>query len=325
MREYGKKEAWRGIGFNCLKYGILVTVFGVITAVMLGMETSVMHTRYLLENPFYSISLGMAVLTLYILSYIKYDIFRTVRDFSPTVEGIIAATAFVGLTMPLTAIGILLIIVTIPEYSGIEKWLPDIKNRSHYELSELQRVTAELELSQNVKERSEVLIERLRNYDLFSGRSFNSMLGGVIYIAAREEEEPRTLDEISEAVREDKREIGKAYRYIGRQLDIRILPPDPVDFIERFTGKLGLENETALDAEQIVKDAAEQDLISGKSSKGIAAAAIYISAYKAGEPRSLNEMSNVLSITTVTIRERAKDLVQGLGIQEAPENLEDGG
>jgi len=301
---------------NCIVYGLVFIVFGLVSATLLDLEFSVMpFETFQQPEQLFLFLIPVAGLMLYSLRY------REVRTCSFRSEILVAAAAILGLSMPLTALGLFLLLITIPDYDGVEKWLPDIKDRSHYELSELQRVIAELDLSEDVKTSTEQLIERSRDRDLIAGRSFGSLLGGIIYVVARENKEPRTLDEISEAVREDKRDVGKAYRYVARELDLRILPPQPEQFVERFAAKLGLSEEVAIHAKEIIEKAKKKDIISGKSSKGIAAAAVYVSAHIEGEDRSLNEMSDILHITTVTIRERGKDLVQKLELEEAPENL----
>ncbi len=318
MTEYGRRAAWKNIGLNCILYGLTLTVFGLVLAALFQIAIPMTPSTYFMENPEHILVLAAPAIMLLAFNYFRKD----VRNCSFTSELIIAAAALFGLSMPLTAAGILLLAITVPDYEGVERWLPDIKDRSYYELSELRRVITELELSKDTQEKSEKIIEEARDKELISGRSFNTVLGGIIYIVAREEREPRTLDEISEAVREDKRDVGKAYRYIGRELELQIVPPRPEEFAERFSAKLGLSEEVALNSKELTRKAREKDLISGKSSKGIAAASIYIAAYQEGEKRSLNEMAEILNITTVTIRERAKDLVRELGLEEVPENLE---
>lgn len=59
------------------------------------------------------------------------------------------------------------------------------------------------------------------------------------------------------------------------------------------------------------------------SPTGIAAAAVYLAAYMKGEKRSLRETSDLLDVTTVTIRERAKDMIRELEIEDHPENFDE--
>lgn len=317
MSEYTKTDVYRYIGLQCLIYGLAALLVVISVGLYLKADISLWPDRYLMAGPMYIALVAIPV----ILIFAANHYFNEVRTFPTTYEAVIAIAAILGFGVPLTALGVLLIGITIPDYDGVERWLPDIKDRSYFELSELQNAVSELELSENVQLSAEQLLEQARDRNLMKGRSFSAILGGVIYIVARDEGEPRTLDEIAETVRSDKRDIGKAYRYIGRELDIRIYPPSPEDYLSWFAGKLGLSQEVEEGAENIVHLAKRENLVSGKSSKGIAAAAVYLSAYMEGEHRSLNEMSEVLNVTTVTIRERSKDIVKGLGLQDIPSNL----
>lgn len=71
----------------------------------------------------------------------------------------------------------------------------------------------------------------------------------------RKQGTPRTLDEISDASGIEKREIGRAYRYVARELGLRILPAKPQDYVPRFAGKLQLSGEVQARARNILKEA----------------------------------------------------------------------
>lgn len=314
---YGKREAWKTIGSNCVIYGATVLAVALSVGLLLQTTVPLRPDIYLSNMTFYALVVAVPALAVYSLR----KRFQEVSSCPPESEIAIAALAILGFSAPVTALGVLILAITIPDYEGVDRWLPEIKDRSHYELSKLQEAVYELELSEDVEARAEHLIEEMRDRELMKGRSFNSMLGGLIYIVARDEGEPRTLDEISEVVRAEKRDVGKSYRYIGRELGLNIIPPLPEDYLERFGEKLGLSDEVVETAKETVERAYDKNIISGKSSKGIAAASLYLSAYAEGEKRSLNEMSDVLSVTTVTIRERARDLRDALELENVPENL----
>jgi len=188
--------------------------------------------------------------------------------------------------------------------------------------SEIQRVVTELELSQESRNSSMQLLEEIRDKKLLRGREPKEIAGAIVYIVSRENNEPRTLNEVSEIVNTGKREIGKAYRKIGRNTNVQILPPQPSDFIDRFTDKLTLSEDVNQLAHFLVEKGSEKDFTSGMSPKGIAAAAVYLAAYIEDEKRTLNETSEILDATAVTIRERSKDFIKELGIEKYPENLE---
>ncbi|MFQ5910761.1 MAG: transcription initiation factor IIB, partial [Thermoplasmata archaeon] len=68
-------------------------------------------------------------------------------------------------------------------------------------------------------------------------------------------------------------------------------------------------------AVEILKDAADKELTSGRGPTGVAAAAIYVASILANERRTQREVADVAGVTEVTIRNRYKELTDKLGIE----------
>jgi len=206
------------------------------------------------------------------------------------------------------------------QYYRLTKWhkrLIKSKDRNlSFALSELQRIVSFLSLSHSAHERIARYYEQAVNKGLVRGRSIESVVAALTYVVSREFDSPRTLDEIAEASGEDKREIGRTYRYISRELDIRILPADPMTYVPRFCSMLGLSDRVQAKAIEILKKAKKFDLTSGKGPTGVAAAAIYVACVLLGEKRTQREVAESTSITEVTIRNRYTEIVKKLGIQD---------
>ncbi|MDY6769898.1 MAG: transcription initiation factor IIB, partial [Candidatus Nanohaloarchaea archaeon] len=154
---------------------------------------------------------------------------------------------------------------------------------------------------------------------LVRGRSMESVITALIYTVARKQGTPRTLDEIAESSGLEKREIGRTYRYVARELDLQIMPARPRDYIPRFAGELKLSGEVQARARKIIQNAREEDLLSGKGPTGVAAAALYVAAVLEEEKRTQREVADTVGVTEVTIRNRYKELVEELGLTEALE------
>lgn len=317
MSQYGKRAAWRKLGSSCLKYGMLGVMISLVGGFISGISVPLMPWMFLSDLILYSAVLAVPLLGFMYLEQTRND----VREFPFYWEAAVVALVILGFGVPVALIGALVLGATLPDYEGVERWLPNIEDRSVYELKSLQNVIVELELSEETHESAERMLERARNKGLMKGRSFNEILGGIIYIIARDHQEPRTLNEISEVLRISKRELGDSYRYVGRELDENIVPPHPEDYISWFAKKLDLNQDTADKAKEIANRATEENIISGKSSTGIAAAAVYIAADMMGEHRSMKDVSESLDITTVTIRQRGRELVEELDLDNPPKNM----
>jgi transcription initiation factor TFIIB len=203
----------------------------------------------------------------------------------------------------------------------LRKW--QIRTRVHssmdrnlaFAMSELDRLSSQLGIPRGVKETAAVLYRRAIEKKLIRGRSIEAMIAAAVYAACRERKVPRTLDEIARHSRVNRKELGRCYRLILRELEIIIPMASPVDFIPRFGTELILSGTTQRKAAEIVKMAREKGITAGKDPTGLAAAAIYISAILEGERRTQREIAEVAHVTEVTVRNRYKELVKELNLR----------
>ncbi len=206
------------------------------------------------------------------------------------------------------------------QYYRLTKWqkrLVESKDRNlSFALSELQRLVSFLGLPRSVHEEVAKKYEQAVDAGLVRGRSMESVIAALLYAVTRELGTPRTLEEISEASGVERREIGRTYRYIARELHIRILPAPPQDYVPRFASMLGLSDKVQAKAIRYLKLAKKNEVTSGKGPTGVAAAALYIAAVLEGEKRTQREIADAIGVTEVTIRNRFKELIEKLGIED---------
>ncbi len=183
-------------------------------------------------------------------------------------------------------------------------------------LAELKRVSSYLKLPKMVEEESARIYTLAVQRGLVRGRSMESVVAGSLYAACRRHDVPRTLDELSEASGIEKKEIGRTYRFITRELGISIMPSNPVDYIARFASSLKLSAETQSKSVEILEMAQKAELTSGRGPTGIAAAALYVAALIHGEKRTQREVADVAGVTEVTIRNRYKELLEKLDLEK---------
>jgi len=79
---------------------------------------------------------------------------------------------------------------------------------------------------------------------------------------------------------------------------------------------LGLGDKVQAKAIEVLEEAKKHDITSGKGPTGVAAAALYIAAVLNDEKRTQREVADVVGVTEVTIRNRYKEIVEKLGIEE---------
>lgn len=206
------------------------------------------------------------------------------------------------------------------KYFRLRKWQyrisTAIERNLKLALAELKRVSSFLKLPVSVEEESARIYTLAVQRGLVRGRSMESVVAGALYAACRRHDVPRTLDELSEASGIEKKEIGRTYRFITRELGISIMPSNPVDYIARFSSALKLSATTQSKSVEILELAQKNELTSGRGPTGIAAAALYVSALIHGEKRTQREVADVAGVTEVTIRNRYKELLDRLGLDK---------
>lgn len=199
-----------------------------------------------------------------------------------------------------------------------KKWqsrvLDATERNLRYSLSELKRLVSQMGLPESVEIDAAVIYRRAVAKGLVRGRSMEAVVAAALYTACRKQHTPRTLEEIAEVSGVDKREIGRTYRFICRELGIRILPADAKDFIPRFASELGLSSKAQAKAAKIIEMAREKEITSGKGPTGIAAAALYIAANLLGERVTQRQVADVAGVTEVTIRNRYSSITEKLGL-----------
>ena len=177
-------------------------------------------------------------------------------------------------------------------------------------LGEIDRMASALGLPENVRETASVIYRRALDEDLLPGRSIEGVSTSSVYAAARQAGVPRSLDEITDVSRVEKSEIARTYRYVVRELGLEVKPADPESYVPRFTSDLDLSEESERRARQLLQNAKEEGVHSGKSPVGLAAAAVYAAALLTNEKTTQAAVSEVADISEVTIRNRYHELLE---------------
>jgi len=180
--------------------------------------------------------------------------------------------------------------------------------------SELDRMASGMGLPRTVRETAAMIYRKAALKKLVRGRSIEGVTTAALYAACRQCHVPRTLDEISKIAHISRKEIGRTYRYVSRELGLKLLPTSPEDYISRFCSELKCSGDVRAKTLEILQEAANRELTSGRGPTGMAAASLYIASVLCGERRTQHEVADVAGVTEVTIRNRYKELTKKLDI-----------
>jgi len=185
-----------------------------------------------------------------------------------------------------------------------ERWMRSLSQA----MSELNRLADILHLPNSVRERAAVIYRRALEGDLIKGRTIAGFVAASVYAACRQARIPRSLQEISEASTRDHREMSRTYRYLLRELEIKMPVDYPMKYVSRIASKMGISRETDRLTVEILREAREKKALMGKDPRGIAAAALYMACKFNGEGCTQKDVAEAAGTTEVTLRNRLRDL-----------------
>jgi transcription initiation factor TFIIB len=182
-------------------------------------------------------------------------------------------------------------------------------------LSDLSKLSSALNLPKNLLETASVIYRKAIKKRLIRGRSIHNVTAAAIYMSCRQCGIPRTLDEIAEAAGLNKKDVGRSYRFMVRELEAFVPPSTSRHYAARFSNKLVISGRAEAIAIRILETAKKMKLTSGRGPTGIAAAATYVATVLTNERKTQREIAEIANVTEVTIRNRYKELLERLLIE----------
>ena len=98
---------------------------------------------------------------------------------------------------------------------------------------------------------------------MLRGRSISSVLGAAIFIACRESEVPRTLDDIATISNVKRKSIAKYHRKLVFELQIKLPAIDSTKCIGRVANKANISEKTKHQAINLMNDAVRHGVSAG--------------------------------------------------------------
>jgi transcription initiation factor TFIIB len=178
-------------------------------------------------------------------------------------------------------------------------------------LNELNRMCSYLNIPDNIEEECAKLYRKALSMGLIKGRSIEGSVAALIYFISREYHVSKTLKELAEVSGVGKRDIGRAYSFFCKEMELKTSPSNAGDYVHRFAGSIGLSGEAEAKAIELLETAKKIGATAGRSPVSIAAAIIY---FASGMP--LKEISGKIpEVGVTTLRKRCREMAGELGLE----------
>ncbi len=207
---------------------------------------------------------------------------------------------------------------------SLRKWQQRVRVSSPRErrlanvLSMIGSTCQSLSLSSNVLETASMIYRNLDSRMEVKGKSVACIAAAVIYMACKQCDVVRSLDEICSGTGSNKdlkmrtKLSAKYYRMLVMELGSITAP---VITMDKYISKISNLTSTDVRVERLALEIAEKtkdkNVSDGKAPNGIAAAYLYIASILLGQNVLQRDVSSVAGVTEVTIRNRCKEILSG--------------
>ena len=179
---------------------------------------------------------------------------------------------------------------------------------------QLDRLKDKLGLTNAIIEKAAYVYRKAQERGMVRGRTILGVLAAAVYIACREMQMSRTLNDIADTTSVKRKEIAKNYRMLIQELDIRIPILDPLKCIVNIANKTGISEKTKREAISIMIDFVQVERSYGKNPMGLAAVSLYMACKLTGEYKRQTDIAHKAGISDVTLRNRFKELQDKLDL-----------
>jgi len=194
------------------------------------------------------------------------------------------------------------------EFNRLRTWDQRSKSRQTASLSKaftkLHGMKTKLGIPNNVVENAAYIYRKAVNAKLTRGRTMNSLIAASLYAACRENNIPRTLDDIAKAGNVERGILSRDLRTIIKKLELNLNQYNTSSFISKISNNMNLKEKTKRDAFKILDLCEKEQITAGKHPVAQAAASLYISCIMNGEKISQKKFSVESGVSDVTIRNR---------------------
>ena len=208
------------------------------------------------------------------------------------------------------------------QMNNLRKWQQRVRVSSPRErrlanvLSKMGETCDGLNLSRNVLETASMIYRNLDGHIDVKGKSVASITAATIYMACKQCDVVRSLEEICRGIcapKDVKSKTKLAAKYYRTMVMEMGQLSAPVVTMDKYISKIANMTQTEVRVERLALEIAEKtkdnSIADGKAPNGIAAAYLYVASVLLGQNVLQRDVSSIAGVTEVTIRNRCKEIL----------------
>lgn len=210
----------------------------------------------------------------------------------------------------------------VNQMNNLRKWQQRVRISSPRErrlanvLSKMGETCDDLNLSRNVLETASMIYRNLDGHVDVKGKSVASITAATIYMACKQCDVVRSLEEICRGIctpKDVKSKTKLAAKYYRTMVMEMGQLSAPVVTMDKYISKIANMTQTEVRVERLALEIAEKtkdsSIADGKAPNGIAAAYLYVASVLLGQNVLQRDVSSIAGVTEVTIRNRCKEIL----------------
>ena len=180
-----------------------------------------------------------------------------------------------------------------------------------------------LKLPSEIINASRELFRKIVKKKKLKGRNLESVVAAVLYVSAKQMNNPRNLKEIIMKTQTVKKEVGRCVRLVKQFSSNAVPAPESNETIlEQMCNRLDVEQKVRLCSLEVLKNITRKELFGGKSPYTIASVALYLASLVLNPKITQDEIVEKANLTVATLKSSYKEILH-LRRELLPKDLAD--
>lgn len=185
-------------------------------------------------------------------------------------------------------------------------------------LTDISRICSHIAPSRTIRERASLLYKRASDADLVRGRKVEAMAAATVHATCKEAGTRKDPSDIADIAGANPEGVKRAYRLLVRELDLENHRTDPARYVSRICEALNPPMETKEAANEIARHLGNGGSTGTRSSRALAAGAVYMAGLANGEGFAEEEIAEPVGLSRPAVLRVVDELLRKAADGELP-------